>query len=79
VVVDGGHPQHARRGGLAGLVFLLLAGDLDDQVEQVIGAAAVVDADDEVGRVAPLLAVQRVGDSEAEVGSVRSIVSIYRG
>ena len=31
------------------------AGDLDDQVEQVVVAAAVVDADDEVGEVAALL------------------------
>ncbi len=37
VVVDGRHPQRARRGDLGGLVLLRLAGDLDDQVQQVVG------------------------------------------
>src|SRR5260221_1777779 len=33
VVVDGRHPQGARRGDLSGLVFLLLAGNFDDQIQ----------------------------------------------
>ena len=32
------------------LVLLPLAGHLEDQVQQVVGAVAVVDADEEVGK-----------------------------
>ena len=67
VVVDGGHPQRARRGNFGGLVFLLFAGDFDDQVQQVVSAVAVIDAGDEVGDVVLFLAIERVGDGEAEV------------
>ena len=67
MVVDGRHPERAGGGDLGGLVLLLLAGDFDDQVEQVVRAVAVVDAGDEVGDVVVFLAVERVGDREAEV------------
>ena len=55
VVVDRRHPQRAGRGDLGGLVLLLLAGDFDDQVQQVVRAVAVVDAGDEVGNVVAVL------------------------
>ena len=67
VVVDGRHPQRARRGDLGGFVLLLLAGHFDDQVHEVIRAVAVVEASDEVGDVVLFFAVQRVGDGKAEV------------
>ena len=67
VVVDSRDPQRARGGNFGGLVLLFLAGDFDDQVQEVIRAATIVDAGDEVGDVVLLLAVQRIGNAEAEV------------
>ncbi len=67
VVVDGRHPQRARRGNLGRLVFLFLAGDFKDQIEQVFQPVPIVEASQEIGNVLPFLAVQRVGNGEVEV------------
>jgi hypothetical protein len=61
MVVDGRHPQCARGGDLGRLLLFLLTGDFDDQVQEVVRAAAVVEAGEEVGDVALFLAVQRIG------------------
>ena len=67
VIVDRRDPQRASRCDLGSLVFLPFAGHFDNQVQEAVRAAAVVDAGDEVGDVVLLLGVQRVGDVEAEV------------
>src|SRR6266849_5929309 len=67
VVVDSRHPQRARRGDFGSLIFLLLAGDFDDEAHEISRAVAVVDAGDEVGNVVLLLAIQRVRNCESEV------------
>ena len=62
----GTHSVRAR-GDLGGLVLLRFAADLDQQVQQVVRAAAIVDTGDEVGGVLVFFAVQRVGNREAQV------------
>ena len=66
-VVHGGNPERAGRRDFRGLVLLSLTGHFEDQVQQIVGAVAIVDARDEVGDVPLLVAVEVVRNEEAEV------------
>lgn len=67
VVVDGRDPQRARGCHLGRLIFLFLAGDFDQQVQEVVHAVAIVKAGQEVRKILPFLAVQRVRDRKTQV------------
>ncbi len=67
MVIDRRHPQVFGGVYLDHLLGAPLARDLDDEVEEVAVAAAVVHAGDEVRDVVALVAVDGVGDVEAQV------------
>ena len=66
-MVHAGHPVGVHRGLLLLRVLAPVALDLDDQVQQVVGAVAVVDQHDEVGQVLARLGAVAVRHLEAEV------------
>ena len=67
VVVDGGHPQVRAVATFAALSFFFSPVTSTIRLSRSSCPMAVVDAGDEVGDVVALLAVERVGDGEAEV------------
>ena len=66
-VVDRRHPEGPRRLAFRLLEVEILSGDLDDQVEQVVLAATIVESDDQIRDVVVRGAIERVGDGEPEV------------
>ena len=74
VVVDRGHPEGPRGADLGLLVLLALSRDLDDEAGHL--AVAVSDADQEVGLVAPLLAVERVRNPESQTLALHVAVNL---
>lgn len=61
LIVHSGNPVGVHRGLLLLGVFLAVAFDLDDEVERVFGAMAVVDEHDEVGDIFAAFGQEAVG------------------
>ena len=66
-LIHAGHPVGVHRGLLLLRVLAPVALDLDDQVQQVVVAVAVVHQHDEVGQILARLRAVAVGHFEAEV------------
>lgn len=73
MIVDGGYPEIASGRHFCGFVFLFLSGHLDDEVEEPLTpplsrkGRGNSNADNEVGCVVVLFAIQGVRDGETEI------------
>ena len=67
IVVDGGNPEVAGGVHLCLFVFLFLAGDLNNEVQEVVDAVAIVDLEDVIGIIVSRSPLVRVGYAEVEI------------
>ena len=66
-MVHAGHPVGVHRGFLLLRILAAVALDLDDEMQQVIGAVAVIHQHDEVGQILPHLGAVAIRHFQAEV------------
>ena len=66
-MVHAGHPVGVHRGFLLLRILAPVALDLDDEMQQVVVAVAVIDQHDEVGQILPRLRAVAVRHFEPEV------------